>query len=68
MKWVSVKDRLPDDIIYHCIVCLENNSVMEMQYSKLSERWWKIGIGDECKTNKVTHWMPLPEPPNTLRS
>lgn len=55
-KWISVKDRLPDsgsDVLAfaedHCI------------YTALFDGiWWLSG---DAPSYKVTHWMPLPEPP-----
>jgi hypothetical protein len=62
--WRSVKHfGNPNDIMGTFIVCLENKGVMEMNYSNLSNRWWKIGIGDECVENKVIYWKPLPKFP-----
>ena len=70
MKWISVKDRLPDvsdeflDWSQH-IVCLKNKAVIIMEYHTLNgtHRWFYQGVGEENKFNPVTHWMPLPEPP-----
>jgi hypothetical protein len=64
-KWISVKDRLPNDgdevLIhngnYHWIGCfeLENNGFMCGEDHQGYERFYSI--------EEATHWQPLPEPP-----
>jgi hypothetical protein len=58
MEWISVKDRLPEGHM-KCIVAISNYSTSA---SFLKGEWWQCGevIDDDCK---ITHWMPLPEPP-----
>lgn len=64
MKWISVKDRLPEDNGYlqKFIVCR----------SKPSATSGKVLIETEYFTDKfsgksnITHWMPLPEPPKEI--
>ena len=63
MNWISVKDRLPESALGNYIACLENEAVMELAFSDINERWWSLSAGDVPEENKVTHWMPLPEPP-----
>lgn len=55
----------PKDNIGTYIVCLKNNSVMEFNYSNWDGdvRWWKMGVGDECKENPIIFWKPLPKSP-----
>lgn len=67
-QWISVKDRLPDkgeSVIVRAItfeqkVHVDTNfrSVIDGRFS-----WDKVGKGN-CK---VTHWMPLPAPPEYLQ-
>ena len=65
-KWISVKDRLPDQQV-NVLICGK-------QFSDDAEIGWQYG-GDFYidepviafdgyeKVTGVTHWMPLPEPP-----
>ena len=62
MKWISVKDRLPEEKV-NCIVHYQNS------YCD-NDGYWAIGFccydGEKFQFDpayKVTHWMPLPEPP-----
>ena len=61
-KWISVDDRLPEEKV-NCIVHYKHAYCDNDDY-------WAIGIcfydGEKFQFNsayKVTHWMPLPEPP-----
>ena len=58
----------PKDTMGTYIVCLKNSSVMEFNYSNWDGdvRWWKIGVGDECKENPIIFWKPLPKSPYVL--
>ena len=65
MKWISVKDRLPEkDGRY--LVCYANLSdVVEAIYNS------SFGFIHKCTANTfqtATHWMPLPEPPKDSQS
>lgn len=55
--WVSVKDGLPEEFV-PVIVCRESGKVEPG--CRDVNGWWKV-YG--TRTKHVTHWMPLPEPP-----
>ena len=63
-EWVSVKDRLPGASgNYICAVKDKNGSVWTIPAEwSLEMKMW-IGAFGEIK-NIVTHWMPLPAPPD----
>lgn len=58
--WISVKDQLPERF-KPVLICREKNGkpYVEQGYKDVCE-WWKV-YG--TRTKQVTHWMPLPEPP-----
>ena len=61
--WISVKNKLPKPGRYmmNVIVHKENGVVMECYWNGKIEKFLNF---DFTKLNhKVTHWMPLPEPP-----
>ena len=60
-EWISVNDRLPEDIC-PVLVALEGLNIAFHGFCQ-DEKWWKVGAGTRPFTQKVTHWMPLPQPP-----
>ena len=62
-KWISVEDRLPED---WCPVLVAMDDVAQPRvgcYEKIHAMWWRDSGGVPIRRT-VTHWMPLPEPPN----
>ena len=67
VRWISVKDRLPertmpphDVLVYHDLNC--GMYIDRVWYSREKNKWRNV-LGMNLK---VTHWMPLPEPPEEL--
>ena len=62
--WISVKDRLPEDaMLYLCFGEIWYNKNIQQQFIRVVE--YK-NCKFRCDFNPcayVTHWMPLPEPP-----
>jgi hypothetical protein len=63
INWVAVGDKLPDSALGSYLVCLENNAVMILEYSNITNKWWHLAMGDIKKNNPVKYWSELPEPP-----
>lgn len=73
-KWISVKDRLPEaveedvnskiafsDFVLVYLVCDDGFTYITNDKCRVNDKSWLHEIpGEGCK---VTHWMPLPEPP-----
>lgn len=55
-RWISVKDRLPENKPEKCLCYSEKGDFMVGAYTNWG---WMF----PCYFEKVTHWMPLPEPP-----
>ena len=67
MEWISVNDRLPDESC-ECLGVVDGE-VTEVSYSPKQMGYicvWSMCDADGFKPlsdDAVTHWMPLPEPP-----
>jgi hypothetical protein len=78
-EWISVEDRLPEKDQCYVIVACEGGYVDKTFYSKNREFFWLRAAGSYSRRKqgkasgyfqlsheygyKITHWMPLPEPP-----
>ena len=71
-KWISVKDRLPDNKEHDWVLAqvVEDNGFMHiprvMEYRQAKNDWFEETYGwlsEHDGLFSVTHWMPLPDPP-----
>ena len=63
MEWISVKDRLPKEIMKPYLVYIEGFSDPD---EAIEISWYdgELQIPQYPELEKgITHWMPLPEPP-----
>ena len=68
-SWISVEDRLPEDT-HDCIICiLIGDGAKCVTTGKYDWRYdmWSDEIGRIWVPDRVTHWMPFPEPPMEVR-
>lgn len=64
MKWISVKDKLPETnngwsgpvLVFTVTGIVE---ISDFNKGSQNDIWSWLGLG----SYEVTHWMPLPEPP-----
>ncbi|HHO9828621.1 TPA: DUF551 domain-containing protein [Escherichia coli] len=66
--WTSCSDRMPDDG-QHVIILCDGAFVLYAQYRD-SEFFDVVRNGEEffeTQSRNVTHWMPLPEPPQEVK-
>lgn len=71
MEWIDVNDRLPDqfnkfgDTDY--VLAFSNNTQVVAWYNYEDDKWevaHHFASSEPLdRHNKVTHWIPLPEPP-----
>ena len=61
-KWISVEDRIPPDqqevLVY---------TVSQKGIGNIDKGYWSIDHFIHRGRARVTHWMPLPEPPGKRR-
>lgn len=60
-EWISVNDRLPENICPVLVVLEGMSTAFNGWYH--DGKWWTVGAGTRPFKQKVTHWMPLPTPP-----
>ena len=63
MKWISVNDRLPEYDKWGLVT--DGTYVQEGRREKTdsSGEHWQVRNAVTIESKKITHWMPLPEPP-----
>lgn len=63
-EWVSVEDRLPAS--GQNVIATNGSDVGEAWYASLSRSWYRYnGLEWNRICREVTHWMPLPAPPDS---
>ena len=64
-RWIPVGERLPEDRVT-ILAAFNNREILTAKYYKYYEgfgsveNYWRI---EGWHSGNVTHWMPLPEPP-----
>lgn len=73
-QWISVKDRMPSEKIFNSVFIVTMHSsyknktfVEPMHY--IGGGWYTMSDEEPLDTveYEVTHWMPLPSPPEQLK-
>lgn len=59
-EWISVKDRLPENVKEGLLIALRWG---EVDIGWCEDGRWGSQFVDEYEDGEVTHWMPLPKPP-----
>lgn len=69
-KWISVEDRLPEDCMNVLVYAIGNNENDVVAMTSYTHNMYGYNIEGWCSPwqyffyeYKITHWMPLPEPP-----
>ena len=58
-RWISVEDRLPEEIGYYLVV-IGNEMLVSIDIAEYSENRWH-------KHDKVLYWQPLPDYPEAIK-
>lgn len=59
-EWISVKDRLPENVKEGLLIALRWG---EVDIGWCEDGRWSSQFVNEYEDGEVTHWMPLPRPP-----
>lgn len=68
-EWISTKDELPKEEAERVLVLLtllnykKEKCQMVCYWHDLYSEWVEAWSGHRLPENKITHWMPLPNPP-----
>ena len=62
-EWISVKDRLPEFCVSVLARCFHHGKCRTLVCHTSKENAEEWYTDEVCQWVKVTHWMPLPEPP-----
>lgn len=62
MKWISVKDRLPDTSKFVLTYSADGFYGVE-KYLTYLKHWSEDNYRPDAEKCRVLYWMPLPEPP-----
>ena len=69
-KWISVKDRLPEDDVDVIVYAVSNNGGYTIVITFHTHKLYGLNIEGWAppwqyftSSYTITHWMPLPEPP-----
>ena len=67
MKWIPVTERLPDKFGEYLVTVQEETGNLYSDYADYDpyQQRWKTGLFLGVR-DRVTHWMPLPEPPKEV--
>lgn len=71
-EWIPIEERLPPQAAYVIVARFDSRARVKMHFVLIAERigdqWFDGDDGREItskgKYGRVTHWMPLPDPPN----
>ena len=64
MQWISTKDKLPEIKGERYLVLVSDGSC-GVAWWEGNWECWDDYVSNEVTYGKVTHWMPLPEPPKS---
>lgn len=66
MEWISVKNRLPNANERVLADCRKEIRIMILKDFGVGIEWWCAVTGNARRNNDdVTHWQPLPPPPES---
>ena len=65
MEWISIQDRLPDDMQEVIVYSVDGGVESGVYYSEGCFDYYDVS--NRSILVNVTHWMPLPNPPQDAK-
>jgi len=63
VNWISVKERLPEKSGSYLVAIKRYSGRYRVERKQYLAGYWTMKRDEVALSEKVTHWMPLPEPP-----
>ena len=60
-EWIKTTDRLPEDDRHVLCLTRTKKGLWNVVIGYYMDGFWRVGMN-----SNVTHWMPLPEPPEVI--
>ena len=60
-EWISVRDHLPEECVHVLCCTMTKKKTQNIIIGYYADGFWRVGMN-----SNVTHWMPLPEPPEVV--
>jgi len=67
MEWIKIEDRTPEfDYTSVIVAVMPSFGGNETHMGYIKGRTWVVTSASGNHADFITHWMPLPEPPNDI--
>lgn len=66
-EWISVEDDMPADFVDVLVYGADNLETYEIAWQESDDPHWYETGGNQNPIRYVTHWQPLPKPPNVQK-
>lgn len=62
-KWIKIEDKLPDNV-FDFVLVFADGAMSTLGYTRCNGFYEVCPTKTQVIIEDITHWMPLPEPPN----
>jgi hypothetical protein len=66
MEWISIKEKIPE--IGMSVLVSDGTQICIAFIQSMNKKFTQINTWDHWIHESITHWMPLPEPPEIRES
>ena len=61
--WISVKDKKKPDPVFDFVLAYADGAISTIAYTEANGFYESYPIKTQLVIGDITHWMPIPEPP-----